>query len=100
MRSKMSPLHIQNTQIRHIGFDAGVFAGIGITPINPTTTNSHILLEYDGMVFQKGIAGFITIEFMSVGIAVGFDNLLDENSKYWVYNQKPWIGVVIGIANF
>lgn len=100
MRSQMSPLKVFKTQMRHIGFDAGLFAGIGITPVNPTVTNSHITLEYDGIVFQKGIAAFITIEFMSVGISLGFDNLLDENSKYWVFNQKPWIGLVLGIANF
>jgi hypothetical protein len=99
-KSKISPLNVYKTQMRHIGFDAGVFAGLGITPVNYTVTNNHTLLEYDGIVFQKGIAGFITIEFMSVGIALGFDNLLDDNSKYWVFNQKPWIGLVLGIANF
>jgi hypothetical protein len=99
-RSKLSPLNVYKTQRRHIGFDAGVFAGLGITPVNYTVTNNHTMLEYDGIVFQKGIAGFITIEFMSVGIALGFDNLLDGNSKYWVFNQKPWIGLVLGIANF
>jgi hypothetical protein len=100
LKSHLSPLKAVKTYIRHIGFDAGVFAGIGITPVNPTVTNDQILLEYDGMVFQKGAAGFITIGNMSVGIALGFDRLLDKNSKVWIYNQKPWVGLVLGIANF
>jgi hypothetical protein len=86
--------------IRQIGFDAGIFAGLGITPVNPTVTHNAITQEYDGMIFQKGIAGFITFDNMSVGLALGFDSLLDKNKTSWVYNQKPYIGLVIGISNF
>jgi len=56
--------------------------------------------EYDGIVFQKGVSVFATYENMSVGIALGFDNLMDHNKGIWIYNNKPWIGIVIGIANF
>jgi hypothetical protein len=100
IKTHLSPLKAVRSNIRHIGFDAGLFAGLGITPVNPTVTNFQITREYDGMVFQKGIAAFFTIEKMSVGIGLGFDNLLDNNSKYWVFNQKPWIGLILGIANF
>jgi len=100
VKSHHSPLRKENPFIRQIGFDAGLLAGIGITPINATVTNSNTLLEYDGWFFQKGVAAFITIERMSVGISLGFDNLLDKNSSSWIYNQKPWIGIVLGISNF
>jgi hypothetical protein len=86
--------------IRQIGFDAGLFAGLGITQVTPTTTDFHTLQEYDGVVFQKGLAVFFTFEKMSVGLCLGFDNLMDGNSNIWVYNQKPYIGLVLGIANF
>lgn len=86
--------------IRQTGFDFGPFAGIGITFVNPTVTMNQTVQEYDGVVFQKGIAAFLTYENMSVGIALGFDNLIDKNKTTWIYNQKPWIGIVIGVANF
>jgi hypothetical protein len=100
VKSKISPLHETHSKLSHFGFDAGFFAGIGITPVNYTVTDYHVELEYDGVVFQKGIAVFFGIDFLSFGIALGFDNLLDDNHKYWVYNQKPWIGLMLGIANF
>jgi hypothetical protein len=100
IRTHSTPLNYVSSHIRQIGFDAGLFAGLGITPVNPTVTNLTTILEYDGLVFQKGVAGFFTIENMSVGIALGFDNLLDKNSRVWIFNQKPWIGLVLGIANF
>jgi hypothetical protein len=96
----LSPLHEETSYIRQIGIDAGIFAGIGITPINPTVTRNIVNQEYDGMVFQKGVAAFITFDNMSVGVAIGFDNLLDNNKTSWVYNQKPYLGLIIGISNF
>lgn len=95
-----SPLNDEISFIRQIGFDAGIFAGIGSSFLNPTNTDNKITQEYDGMIFQKGVAGFITFDNISVGLAVGFDNLLDKNKSVWVYNQKPYLGLVIGISNF
>jgi hypothetical protein len=95
-----SPLKVETSYINHIGFDAGFFAGIGTTAVNPTVTLNKIDQEYDGLVFQKGIAAFITFGNFSVGLACGFDNLLDKNKSVWIYNQKPYLGIVIGIANF
>jgi hypothetical protein len=100
IKSHISPLNMGNSYLRHIGFDAGLLAGFGITPVNPTVTNGNTVLEYDGFYFQKAIAAFFTIDQMSVGLALGFDNLLDSNSHIWIYNRKPWIGLVLGIANF
>jgi len=98
--SKTSPLNKTHSALRHFGFDAGFFAGIGITPVNYTVTSNNVELEYDGIVFEKGIAVYFGIEFLTFGVSLGFDNLLDDNHKYWIYNQKPWIGLMLGIANF
>jgi hypothetical protein len=100
MITNTSPLHKESTNCRHTGFDFGLFAGMGITQINPTVTGNKVPLEYDGIVLQKGIGAFVTFERMSVGIVLGFDNLLDENKTVWLYNQKPYLGLSIGIANF
>lgn len=100
IKSLPSILNMSGSFIRHTGIDFGIFAGFGITQINPTVTMGRTLQEYDGIVFLKGISGFVTYENMSVGLALGFDNLLDHNKNIWVYNNKPWLGLVIGIANF
>jgi hypothetical protein len=86
--------------LRQIGFDAGLFAGMGITFISPTNTAMRSEKEYDGIIFQKGAALFFTFDKISVGIASGFDTLMGPDSKIWIYNNKPWIGLVLGIANF
>jgi hypothetical protein len=98
--SPVHPFHEEKSFIRQIGFDLGIFAGIGSSPVNPTVTNNNISQEYDAMIFQKGFAGFISINRMSLGLAVGFDNLLDKSKSYWIYNQKPYLGLIISVSNF
>ena len=100
VRTSKSVLNRNSSKIKHLGYDFGIFGGIGITPVNPTVTNNNTDLEYDGMVFQKGVGAFITIDNISVGLTLGFDNLLNSDSKIWIYNNKPYIGIAIGIANF
>ena len=100
VRTHTSPIKKHSTSIRQVGIDAGFLAGIGITPVNPTVTGNIISQEYDGFFFQKGIGVFFTLERLSLGLSAGFDNLIDKNSKIWIYDQRPWFGVVLGLANF
>ena len=54
--TSVSPIHEEKSYIRQIGFDIGIFAGIGSSPVNPTVTNNRISQQYDAMIFQKGLA--------------------------------------------
>jgi hypothetical protein len=83
--------------INHYGFSFGLFTGIGNTAMSPTTTNGGIATEYDGIVWSKGVAGIAAINNFTVGLSVGFDNILDNNKKYWVYETKPWLGLAFGL---
>ena len=100
LKTRTSPLKKESTSLHHFGFDFGPFLGVGITPMNYSVTENNVEIEYDGIVFQKGIAIFFGIDFLTFGISLGWDNLLDENHKYWIYNNKPWIGLMLGVANF
>jgi hypothetical protein len=82
----------------NLGYDFGVFAGPGVTLINPLTTLNRVTEEYSGMIMQMGIAGFIESNMASFGLSLGFDTLLNPDRKIWIYNKKLWIGFVVGIA--
>jgi len=100
MASSTRQPHDEMSFIRQVGFDLGIFAGIGTSPVNPTNTNNKTSQQYDAMIFQKGVAGFISYGKMSLGLALGFDNLMDKNRPSWVFDQKPYLGLVIGISDF
>ena len=65
--------------------------------MTPSTTNNAFSTEYDGLVLQKGIAGIVAINKLTIGISVGLDNLLGKNNKTWIYENKPWFGLMLGL---
>ena len=84
-------------QITHYGYSIGGFTGLGITAMNPWVTKNAINIEYDGSVWMKGFSFIVGVQSLSVGLAVGWDHLLDENRKYWIYQGKPWVGLALGL---
>jgi hypothetical protein len=95
---RKDPLNRSYTNIRNRGFDFGFFAGPGTTLISPFTTRNQRSDEYNGMVVQAGFAGFIESNIASFGLAVGYDYLLSADRELWIYQNKPWVGLVVGVA--
>jgi hypothetical protein len=93
-----NPLGTRNYVTINRGYDFGVFAGPGATLISPFTTRNKFSDEYNGMIIQFGIAGIVESNVASFGVATGFDYLLSPNRNIWIYNKKPWIGFIVGIA--
>lgn len=98
IKSSMDPLGKRHRKITGMGYDYGIFAGAGTTPVNPFTTNNRTEDDYGGMIYQMGIAGFLESNIASFGLSMGFDHLLNSDRKIWVYQNRPWIGFIVGIA--
>ena len=92
-----NPLGHYNREVSHYGFSFGGFTGLGGTAVNPTVTENNIDREYDGVVWMKGVAAIIAINNITIGLALGWDTLLDTDRKYWLYQEKPWIGFAFGL---
>lgn len=97
LKYKETPLRKFERQTTHYGFSFGLFTGIGGTAINPWVTNNVVGYEYDGVAWSKGISAIIGINNFTIGLALGFDDLLDENKSFWIYQQKPWMGLAFGL---
>lgn len=98
IRSKKDPFQNCRKTISSRGFDVGAFAGMGTTPVNPFSTNGLVADDYSGMIFQYGLAAFVETTFVSFGLSAGFDALLTPDKKSWIYQNKLWLGFVVGIA--
>jgi hypothetical protein len=94
---KKTPLHTFVRKSTHYGFSYGLFTGFGGTTMNPWVTNNKISFEYDGIVWSKGIAAIIGIDNFTIGLALGVDELLDNNKNIWIYQDKPWFGLAFGL---
>ncbi len=84
-------------EINHFGFSVGLFGGIGATPVNPSVTQNAIATEYDGIILQKGAAAILAINKITIGLGLGFDTLLDRNAQFWIYQERPWLGLMLGL---
>ena len=84
-------------RINHFGVSFGVFGGIGSSAVNPWVTQNLVTSEYDGFVLMSGFAGLIAVKRLTFGLGLGLDHLMDKNKKYWIYHQKPWLGLTVGL---
>ena len=92
-----TPLRLFKRNITHYGYSIGLFTGLGTARIDEYVTNNGINIQYDGAVNLSGLNLIAGVGKISLGIAVGVDNLLDKNRKYWVNQGKPWIGLSFGL---
>lgn len=98
VRGRKDPLGKIQTKINDFGYDFGVFAGPGTTLISSFTTLQNRTDEYSAMILQAGFAGFIESKLASFGLAVGYDYLMNPDREVWIYQNKPWLGFLVGIA--
>ena len=98
LRYDQKPLNSYQRENKHFGYSFGVFLGIGAPEITPSVTQQRIEEEYYGFAVTKGVTGVLNIGIFRVGLAVGFDHLLDHNRKLWIYQGKPWIGTTVGLS--
>jgi hypothetical protein len=84
-------------QLQSRGFGYGLFAGIGSAAVNDFLTRTPIGVEYEGVVVDAGIATIYDARIFNIGLAMGIDHLLDSNRRQWIYQQKPWFGVLFGL---
>lgn len=84
-------------KLSHTAFTIGGFGGIGSEPITPWTTNYQTTDEYSGFVLSRGLAVMIGANNLTVGLGIGWDQLTDRDKHIWIYQNKPWYGLVIGL---
>ena len=95
---KRTPLNTYKQSIKHIGYSAGFFTGIGSALINSSMLNDQsFAYEYDGVLLITGIAANLAVDKFTVGIALGTDFLMDKYHSEWIYEGKPYIGFTLGL---
>jgi len=84
-------------ELKHSAITMGGFGGIGTAFISPWSTNYRTTDEYDGVVLTRGLALMVGINSLTVGLGVGWDYLTDRDKDIWIYQNKPWYGLTLGL---
>ena len=82
-----------SNKLQNIGFSVGTIGGLGTSMIAPWFTNDQVQAEYNGICLNYGLAVFFNYRNQSIGLSVGMDHLLDKNRDFWIYQDKPWLGL-------
>jgi hypothetical protein len=85
------------SSLGHRGVTMGVFGGLGSTSITPWTTNNAITEEYNGLILSRGFALMLGVNDLTVGLGVGWDYLTDRDKNVWIYQNRSWYGLSIGL---
>lgn len=94
---KINPVGKIKQKITHYGISAGFITGIGATAMNPWVTNNQISIEYDGLIWSKGVAVVMGVDKFTFGFIGAIDHLMDKNKDFWIYQGKPYLGLAIGL---
>jgi len=88
----------QRQKIKQIGFSVGVFGGLGSTFVSPWTTSDPAFSEeYNGFILSRGFALLVGVNNLTFGLGVGWDYLTDRDKGIWIYQNKPWYGLTVGL---
>jgi hypothetical protein len=96
LTTKTTPLG-STQKLKQIGFSGGVFGGLGSTFVSQWTTNGGTQDEYNGFILSRGLAFLVGFNNLTVGIGVGWDYLTDRDKDTWIYQNKPWYGLTVGL---
>jgi hypothetical protein len=94
---KKNPVGRLSQRIKHYGISGGFVTGIGATAMNPWVTNNYLSIEYDGLIWSKGLAIVMGVDKFTFALIGAVDHLLDKNRSAWIYQGKPYLGLGVGL---
>ena len=99
LRTKRTTPFGATAHIRALGLGYGAFVGAGSTFITDdvTFTTRPTAADYEGVVLHGGLAAIYDARAFNIGLAAGLDQLLGPDGRHWVYQHKPWVGLLFGL---
>lgn len=95
---RRTPLNKYKQTTKHLGYNIGLYAGLGSTLITSWVVRDSLLgYEYEGVALASGISTNIALDKLTFGLSFGFDYLLDRNHSVWIYQGKPCLGLTLGL---
>jgi len=85
------------SETRPLSVGLGGFVSLNPTTVNEYNTAGRFTGEYEALGINYGLASIFGYRSITAGLAFGLENLADANNTIWVYRNKPWLGLTIGL---
>ncbi len=92
-----SPYSLLNNNFKKVSFSPGFFIGPTIVDLKATNTTS--IIKKDRSVAALTTGGYLVVGYneINLGFAFGMDKTFGPLQGKWIYNGKPWFGVVVAL---
>jgi hypothetical protein len=84
-------------KVNHRALTFGAFGGLGSTTISPSTTQNQTSDDYNALILTRGLSIMVGINNLTVGLGAGWDYITDRDKEIWIYQNKPWYGLTVGL---
>lgn len=89
--------HHQYEQLATFSVGLGGFLCVAPATVTSFSTSGQVQDDYQGLGINYGLATTFSYGSVSAGLAVGVERLATPDRAVWIYENKPWVGVTIGL---
>lgn len=84
-------------QKKHFAISTGLVFGVGGTSISYYNTKNKYSGQYDGIVLTSGVSTILAYKNLTFGGSLCIDQLTNQHKNVWIYQKKPYFGLVVGL---
>ncbi|MFD2936235.1 hypothetical protein [Spirosoma flavum] len=89
--------HHQRSEITSFSIGFGGFLCFAPATVTSFSTAGRVQDDYQALGINYGVATTLSYGSVSAGLALGVERLSNHDRILWIYENKPWIGVTVGI---
>ncbi|GAB3050748.1 hypothetical protein [Spirosoma pulveris] len=89
--------HNQRSEISTFSVGLGGFLCFAPATITSFSTLGRVQDDYQALGLNYGVNTTFSFSNFSAGLAVGIESITDSNRKLWIYQNKPWLGITVGL---
>lgn len=89
--------HNQHSEISSFSVGLGGFLCFAPAPVTSFNTGGQVQDEYQALGINYGIATTFSYGSFSAGLALGLERLANRDRVLWIYENKPWLGITVGL---
>lgn len=79
-----------------IGYGVSVSAGSAFI-FSDVASQRTSVADYESAVLHSGLTAIYDARAFNIGVATGIDQLLGPDGPHWIYQRKPWFGILFGL---
>jgi len=86
----------KNGKFRNLNVILAPYLGPSAIKLKNSNTGVEIKDEVTKLGLTYGVAFLVKINKVNIGLAIGKDNIFGSKNESWIYEQKPYLGFVVG----